>query len=69
MKFSEHLIFLRVKKGLLQKDLASIAGVSLHTYQRYEYGERQPQLDALIALADFYDLSLDELACRRRKAP
>nr|WP_325299374.1 helix-turn-helix transcriptional regulator [uncultured Dysosmobacter sp.] len=66
MKFSEHLVFLREKKNVLQKDLAEIAGVSLHTYQRYEYGEREPQLSALIALADFYDLSLDELVCRKR---
>ena len=66
MKFSEHLVFLREKKNVLQKHLAEIAGVSLHTYQRYEYGEREPQLSALIALADFYDLSLDELVCRKR---
>lgn len=66
MKFSEHLVFLREKKNVLQKDLAEITGVSLHTYQRYEYGEREPQLSALIALADFYDLSLDELVCRKR---
>ena len=31
------------------------------------YGEREPQLSTLVALADFYDLSLDELACRERK--
>ena len=67
MKFSEHLVFLREKRGLVQKDIAKVAGVSLHTYQRYEYGEREPQLKALIGLADFYDLSLDELACRERK--
>lgn len=66
MKFSEHLVFLREKKGVLQKAAAEIAGVSLHTYQRYEYGEREPQLSALIALADFYDISLDELVCRKR---
>lgn len=66
MKFSEHLVFLREKKGVLQKAVAEIAGVSLHTYQRYEYGEREPQLSALIALADFYDISLDELVCRKR---
>ncbi len=67
MKFSEHLVFLREKKRLLQKDIAEVAGVSLHTYQRYEYGEREPQLKALIALADFYDISLDELVCRERQ--
>lgn len=33
-------------------------------YQRYEYGERSPSFDCLIALADFYDVSLDYLVGR-----
>lgn len=66
MKFSEQLLALRNKKGLLQKDLAAALGISLHAYQRFEYGEQEPRMSALIALADFYDLSLDELVCRKR---
>lgn len=67
MKFSEHLVFLREKNHILQKDIAKEVGVSLHTYQRYEYGEREPQMSVLIALADLYNLSLDELVCRERQ--
>lgn len=67
MKFSEHLVFLREKNNILQKDIAKEVGVSLHTYQRYEYGEREPQMSVLIALADLYNLSLDELVCRERQ--
>jgi len=67
MKFSEHLVFLREKNQILQKDIAKEVGVSLHTYQRYEYGEREPQMSVLIALADLYNLSLDELVCRERQ--
>lgn len=66
MTFCEHIIQLRVERNILQKDLAKEIGVSLHTYQRYEYGEREPALSKLIALADFYDMSLDELVCRKR---
>jgi transcriptional regulator with XRE-family HTH domain len=66
MTFSENLVFLREKKGILQKDIAKEIGVSLHTYQRYEYAEREPQMSVLIALADFYDISLDELVGRER---
>ena len=66
MTFREHIIKLRAEHNILQKDLAKEIGVSLHTYQRYEYGEIEPQLSKLIALADFYDLSLDELVCRDR---
>ena len=67
MTFSEHLSELRKERNLLQKDVAKEIGVALRAYQRYEYGEREPQLSVLIALADFYHLSLDELVCRERE--
>ena len=38
--------------------------MSLRGYQNYEHGLREPKMSALIALADFYDISLDELVCR-----
>ncbi len=66
MNFCEHLRYLRESRGLKQTDIASKLDIGVHTYQRYEYGEREPHLSTLIALADIYDLSLDELACRER---
>lgn len=66
MKFSEHLAFLREREGLLQKDIAAKLGISLHAYQRFEYGEQEPRMSILTALADFYDLPLDELVGRKR---
>ena len=33
-------------------------------YQRYEYGERKPSFDMLIALADYFDVSIDYLVGR-----
>jgi len=66
MTFSEQLLKLRTERNLLQKDVAEAAGIALHTYQRYEYGEREPQLSALVKLADFYGISLDELVGRQR---
>lgn len=66
MNFAEQLIRLRRSEGVTQKELAQRLGVNITTYQRYEYGDRAPQLPELIALADFYDLSLDQLVGRRR---
>ena len=66
MTFSENLVRLRNDRGLSQKELAEATGITMRAYQRYEYGEREPRLSTLIALADFYGISLDELACRQR---
>ncbi len=66
MSFPEHLLKLRLSHGLSQQEAADKAGIALRTYQYYERGQREPVLSTLIALADFYDLSLDELACRER---
>ena len=65
MNFHENLFRLRKEKNLTQPDVATGAGLSLRAYQNYERGLREPQLSALVALADFYDISLDELVCRR----
>ena len=46
--------------------VAKGSGMSYRTYQNYEYGLREPKMTALISLADFYDISIDELVCRER---
>ena len=66
MTFPENLSRLRSEKGLTQQEVADGAGLSLRGYQNYERGLREPQMSALIGLADFYDISLDELVCRQR---
>lgn len=63
MKFSEKLAELRVSACLTQQAAAG-AGLSLRGCQNYEHGLREPKMTALIALADFCSISLDELACR-----
>ena len=64
MTFSEHLLQLRKARGLKQTELAPHTGISWRAYQTYERGHCEPQMSTLIALADFYGISLDELVCR-----
>ena len=68
MKLNENLIRLRAEKGLSQEAVAQAVRIKTRTYQNYEYGLRLPTLPTLIALADLYDISLDELVCRERRA-
>lgn len=64
MTFSERLVELRKARNLTQKQVYEGVGMSMLGYQRYEYGEREPSYQKLIALADFFDVSLDYLCGR-----
>lgn len=64
LKLCDRLVELKDSKGYLQKDIAKSSGMSLRTYQRYEKGRVQPTLPVLIALADFFDISIDYLVGR-----
>lgn len=58
----------RTERNLTQKQTAEGIGVTEQAYQRYEYGKVVPSATVLIALADFYDVSLDYL-CGRSDSP
>lgn len=55
---------LRKLKNVMQKDIAAHLETTTLAYQRYEYGDREPNLTKLIALADYFDVSLDYLVGR-----
>lgn len=64
MPCKERIKELRTSKGLTQKQLAEEAKLSERGIQNYELGERVPTLQAAIALADYFDVSLDYLVGR-----
>ena len=62
--FGKRLKALRNEKKLKQTEMAEIMGITDRQYQRYEYGTREPAFRQLIALADYFDVSLDYLVGR-----
>ena len=60
----ERLRLLRREKNLKQEEIAVLTGLGLRSYRRYETGEREPTLSALIKLADFFEVSIDYLVGR-----
>lgn len=64
MDFPARLVALRQSKHLTQKQLAQAVGLSEIAIQNYENQRRKPTFDVLIALADFFDVSLDYLVGR-----
>ena len=61
-KFSERLKELRLEKNLSQDKLAKAVGLTHTAIGLWEQGKRIPNLDAVISLAKFFDVSLDYLA-------
>ena len=54
----------RAKSGKTQKQTAEMLGMKLRSYQFYEEGKSEPSIAKLIALADFFDVTLDYLMGR-----
>lgn len=55
---------IRIERNLTQKQVADGIGVAEQAYQRYEYGRTVPSALVLLALADYFDVSLDYLVGR-----
>lgn len=64
MELKDALRRFRKSYKLTQVQAAKAAGVTEAMYQFYEYGKSDPKVSVLIALADFYDVSLDYLVGR-----
>lgn len=68
MRLSEALRRFRKSVKITQKQAAEVAGVAERVYQSYEYGKVIPAATVLIAIADYFDVSLDYL-CGRSDDP
>lgn len=52
---------LRITENLTQQQIAEILNISRVNYTRYETNASRPDYETLIAIADFYKISLDEI--------
>ena len=52
---------LRIKAKLSQMELADIAGITNTSYQRYEYGERIPNVLIAISIANALDTTVEKI--------
>lgn len=60
----ERLIELRKSVKKTQLDIASYLGMAQGSYQKYEVGKAEPNIQTLIKLADYYHVTLDYLVGR-----
>ena len=69
MNVAQSLRAARERKGRTQTEIATVLGMTQSQYARYELGKREMPLHYLIALADLYEISLDELVGRDFQKP
>ena len=64
MTLSENIKTLRMSKGVSQVSLARTLGVTKQCVSNWENDNIQPSIDMLMKLADYFNISTDELLGR-----
>lgn len=54
----------RKEKDITQTEIAEVLGISQKVYSTYEVGTREPNIDILIKMADYFGVSIDFLVGR-----
>ena len=69
MALSEKIFTLRKQKGLSQEQLGEALGVSRQAVSKWESGQSLPDLDKLLALSRYFEVSTDSLLTDEEGAP
>lgn len=67
-QFGENLRRLREHHTMTQDALGKLLNVSQSTIAYYESGKKQPSLETLIVIADYFEVSIDSLLNRIHSA-
>ena len=62
--FGKRLQRLRERRCISRSVLSELCGLSKNRIAAYERGEETPGFSSLLALADFFEVSIDYLTCR-----
>lgn len=66
--FCRNLRYARMQRKMTQQSLADAVHLALRSYQCYEQGTREPNLEMLVKLADTLQVSTDYLLGRNMEA-
>ena len=67
VEFRQRLQQLREKKRISRRVLSELCGLHSDAVRRYERGEADPTLHALVSIADYFEVSVDYLVGRCEK--
>ncbi len=58
---ASRLVACRKERNLTQREVAIFCDITEKAYQNYELMKREPRIDILIRIANFYKVSIDYL--------
>ena len=67
MNIGQNILQLRKQKGIKQEELAAELGVTAAAVSKWENGYTLPDILILCALADYFEVTTDELLGRKRE--
>ena len=59
--FAKRLQQMRERRRISRSVMSELCGLSQSMISKYERGEKQPKLETLVILAEFFDCSIDYL--------
>ncbi|MBO0530365.1 MULTISPECIES: helix-turn-helix domain-containing protein [Clostridium] len=65
--FGDRLKELREEKGMTQEQLGKLLNITKQAVYSYEKGDNEPTIDALVKIADIFNVSLDYLLGRTKE--
>ena len=63
-KWNDKLQQARINKGISQQEVSNALGITRGCYAHYEQGVREPSIDLLKRICDYFDISADYLIGR-----
>lgn len=69
MYLAQNLKYLREQKKLSQEEFAKEFGLSPSAIGMWERGSRKPDIEAVISLAEYFGVTLDELVLKNLRPP
>lgn len=67
VEFRHRLRQLREKKRISRIVASELCGLASDSIRKYERGESEPTLSSLIAMAEFFEVSVDDLLGREEE--
>lgn len=69
MYLAQNLKYLREQKGIKQRELSGALGLSSGAVGNWENKSRTPDIETIIKLAQFFDVTLDDLLLKALRPP